>query len=501
MDHAKEKQNPALPKALAQDVNIPARELLLANPLAKASPEHAALNDELSPQDQKDNRDFLRALYRLAVPIVFQSLINAAVNSADVFMLAYVHQNALSATALAGQVTFVLTLCHMGLSTGTMILGAQYWGSKSMAAIEKVQGYALRNAAILSLLFFFATLCFPQALMRLFTPDKQLATLGAGYLQVVGFSYLLMGGSQIMLATLKSIERTKLCAFTSCTCLLINVVLNALAIFVLFPGKPMLAVCGVAGATVLARAVELLLCLLWSGKQGAVPLRIRHMLHPEPWLRKSFQKCALPVQINFLVWGGALTATTALMGHVSAEMVAASSVAISIRNLAAVASTGLSNSGGILLGKHLGAQRIALSKRIGDKLRRWSLLLGATAGLVVLLVRPLCLHMTIAGSETPALLDGMLLICAYCCIGKSYNSTLICGVFAAGGDTKFGLYCDAFVMWGVVLPLGCLFAFGFQSPPLFIFFVLSLDEFIKMPIVARHYRKYAWLQSIILRSQ
>jgi putative efflux protein, MATE family len=476
MHHANGESKPTMTKDLADDVNMPKRER--------------------TPEDWVDDRAFKRTLFKLALPIVLQSIINAAVNSADVLMLAYVNQSALSATSLAGQISFVLTLFYMGISTGVMILGAQYWGIRDIEAIEKIQGYALRKAGVISLLFFFGTWCFPAALMRLFTPDQELISLGADYLKVVGFSYLFMGTSQIFLATLKSVEQTKVSAIISSVCLVINVIFNALAIFVFFPNEPHMAIMGVAGATVIARGTELLLCLLLNINGKVVKLRIRHLIHTEAWLRKSYRQCAVPVQLNFLIWGGALTATSALMGHISAEMVAASSIAVSIRNLATVACSGLSNGGSILLGKHLGAQRIALAKRDGDKLRKWSLLLGVMAGLVVLLVRPICLNMNSVSGETHQLLDGMLFICAYYCIGKSYNSTLVGGIFAAGGDTKFGLYCDTAVMWGIVIPLGCLVAFYFEAPPLIIFFVLCLDEFIKMPIVAWRYRKYLWLNNL-----
>jgi len=489
-------QNPNMTKTLANDVNMPERELFSTEELFKATSPSPAFNGELSSEDKIEDRAFPRTIFKLALPIVLQSLINAAVNSADVLMLAYVNQRALSATSLAGQISFALTLFYMGISTGVIILGAQYWGLKDIDAIEKIHGYALQKAAIVSLLFFLGALCFPTALMRLFTPDEELILLGADYLKVIGFSYLFMGMSQVFLSTLKSMEQTRASAVISSICLVVNVIFNSIAIFILFPGQGRLAIQGVAGATVIARAVELLLCICWFVRHKTIKLRAHHMLHVESWLRKSYRQCALPVQVNFLIWGGALTATSALMGHVSTEMVAASSIAVSIRNLATVACAGLSNGGSILLGKHLGAQRIALAKRDGAKLRKWSLLLGAFAGLIVLLVRPIYLNMSNVSGETQKLLDGMLLICTGYCIGKSYNSTLVAGIFAAGGDTKFGLYCDTFVMWGIVLPLGCIFAFWLKASPLLIFFVLCLDEFIKMPIVAWRYRKYQWLRSL-----
>lgn len=73
-------------------------------------------------------KTFNRALILLVVPIAMQNLISAAVSSADIVMLGMINQVAMSAVSLAGQITFVLTLFYMGLSTGAGILTAQYWG-------------------------------------------------------------------------------------------------------------------------------------------------------------------------------------------------------------------------------------------------------------------------------------------------------------------------------------------------------------------------------------
>ena len=45
--------------------------------------------------------DFYRQMVKLTIPIIIQNLLSAAVNSADVIMLNYVGQSAISAVSLA----------------------------------------------------------------------------------------------------------------------------------------------------------------------------------------------------------------------------------------------------------------------------------------------------------------------------------------------------------------------------------------------------------------
>lgn len=464
------------------------------SPLPQASPD--GVEAALTAADIRERDGFSRTLTRLAIPIVLQGLISAAVSYADVLMLACVNQQALSAVSQASQVTFVLTLVYMGLSMGVGILSAQYWGRGDTGVMGKVLGLATRLSLLASLAFCLMAVLIPGPLMRIYTPDAALIGYGVEYLRIIGVSYLAMGLSQMMLATIKSMEQTKVCSLISASCLLGNIALNAAAIFLVFPGQPMGAVAGVAAATAISRVAEAGLCAAWMHRRSPVHLEKRHLLHTEKWLWHDFRKCTLQAQLNYLVWGGALTATSALIGHVSTDMVSAYSVASAVRNLAIVACSGLSSAGGVLLGKYLGAGRIALAREAGRRLSVWSLGMGAIAGVIVLLLRPLCLHTVSLTPEAGALLSTMLYICAYYCIGKSYNSTVICGIFCAGGDTRFGLLCDTVAMWLVILPLTSLCAFVLKLSPGMIFFVLCLDEFVKMPFVALHYRKYRWLNNL-----
>jgi Na+-driven multidrug efflux pump len=91
----------------------------------------------------------------------------------------------------------------------------------------------------------------------------------------------------------------------------------------------------------------------------------------------------------------------------------------------------------------------------------------------------------------------MLLMCSYYILGRSINSILIGGIFSAGGDTKFGFICDTLTMWAFIVPLGYIAAFKLDLPPMVVYFILNLDEIIKIPAVIIHYRKYKWVKNII----
>lgn len=81
-------------------------------------------------------------------------------------------------------------------------------------------------------------------------------------------------------------------------------------------------------------------------------------------------------------------------------------------------------------------------------------------------------------------------------IGKSINSTVVAGIFCAGGDTRFGLLCDAVTMWAIIIPIGWISAFVLKLPVLTVYFLLNMDELVKLPAVYWHYRKYHWVKNL-----
>ena len=87
--------------------------------------------------------DFYRQMFKLTLPIIIQNLLSAAVNSADVIMLNYVGQSAISAVSLASNFSNVLFMVYYGLGTGATLLCAQYYGKGNLEAIHTVEGLSL----------------------------------------------------------------------------------------------------------------------------------------------------------------------------------------------------------------------------------------------------------------------------------------------------------------------------------------------------------------------
>lgn len=448
---------------------------------------------------REEKISFYKYTARITGPIALQNLMDAAVGSADVIMLSFVSQTALAASSLAGQVMFVLQMLLFGISSGASVLSAQYWGKGDRRAVERVMGLSLRVTLIISALFTLAAAVVPGLIMRIFTSDAALIAAGADYLRAVSAAYVLGGFATVYLSVMRSVERVRVSAALHCSAVFMNVLLNACFIFGIGP-FPKLGIVGVALATSVTRFLEVIACLIDSRLCRVVRLKASDLLARGGQLMRDFVRFSVPAAANDIIWGLAFSVYSIILGHLSSDIVAANSVASVVRNLGTVVCFGVSSSAAIILGKTMGYNRLKEARVYGRRFVWLSVFTALVGGALILLSRPLVMrfmHYYVTVTDTVRdELSIMLLINSYYVLGQSVNTMLICGIFRAGGDVRFGLYMDIIAMWCYAVPVGLLCAFVLKLPEMWVYFVLCLDEFVKMPVIIVHYKKLGWLKNI-----
>ena len=178
------------------------------------------------------------------------------------------------------------------------------------------------------------------------------------------------------------------------------------------------------------------------------------------------------------------------------DMVAANSFTSLVRTFGTVLCFSVASGGGILLGQIMGEGRMEEAEQCAKVLMKLTVLSGFVGGLAVLACIPPVMHFANLSETGLGYLKGMLLINTYYVMGQAVNTTLIAGVFRAGGDSRFGFICDTIDMWLYAVPLGFFAAAVLKLPPLWVYFLLCTDEFVKWPWVIGHYRSRKWLKNI-----
>ena len=438
-------------------------------------------------------RSLRKEIVRLALPIALQQFMTALVGACDAIMLGKLSQDAMSAVSLATQVTFVFNLFMFAFMAGENMFVAQYYGKGDYTGISQVFSLVTKICGCIAVVFLAGTLFFPEQLMRILTNEETLIVLGSEYLRVIGISDVFSGIAQIFLAIMKNCGAVNMSTLINGVMVILNIALNAVFIFGL-SGFPKMGIKGAALATVLATVVQ----FLWS--VGYVLCRIRAVKFSlrscEKKLFGRFWQKTVPLLINNLAWGIGFSMYSVIMGHLGTDAVAANGIANISKNLVVCFCLGLGNAGSIIVGNRLGADRLQEAKEVGETLTKTAIIAGIVSGLVLIALSPFITKMVDLTPTARGYLQKMLLISSYYIAGKSVNCMTIGGIFAAGGDSKFGMLCDSVTLWCIIVPLGCICAFILKLPVMVVYFVLNLDEIIKLPVVYKHYKKYKWIKNL-----
>lgn len=440
-------------------------------------------------------KGFFDELFVLVLPIVFQNLITSAVTMADVIMLGRVDQVSLSASSLAGQVQFLLSIVYFGLASALTILASQYWGKQDKKIISKIFAIGLIISLLFSVSAFLGALFIPHLLIRFWTNVPELIDAGAVYLRYAALSYFFAGISQPYLAILKSCERVKKATAISVTSFLSNLVLNALLIFGLL-GFPQMGIAGAALATSLSRGIELILCL-WDYRRTDTLIRnIPEMFRIPRELISDFIRYSLPAFVNDAIWAFAYNMNSVIMGHLGSDIVAASSVVNVVRELITTVGFGISSASAIMLGKEIGENLISRAEQDASSIYQLCWIVSGIQGLLLLAISPFVPGFVVISDTAKEYLKIMLYISTVYQAGQIINTLLISSFFRCGGDSRYGLMLDTISMWGVAVPLGLISAFVLKLPPIIVYALMCTDEFVKLPAAIFHYKKGGWIRNL-----
>ena len=447
--------------------------------------------------------DFYQRLFSLALPIVLQNLISTSLSFADTFMVGLWSSEALSAVTAANALLFLLQTAIFGVTSGFTVLVSQYWGRRDLKAISRCLGVVLYAGGGVIGLCVLLLILFPRRSMALVTNDPLLIQAGAVYLRITAGGYL----CNLLAATYVSLERSTGNSKLGTIIFSISVALNTALNYCLIFGKfdfPAWGISGAAAATLIARVSEVCMVLFFICKQRQFPLYITELLRPGLFTLQLFLRYSLLILFNEFMWALGQSAFTAILGHASfsADLLAAFAVINSIDKLAMVVCYGLADATAILLGQWLG-KRIEKEDiyRLGCRLLRTAVLsgviLGAILGILLpVLFRPFLFPLFNLNAYAASAASWMCLFYLLQLPCRSFNNTVITGVFRSGGDICGAIAVDLIPLWFIAVPLTAFLIFVVQVPLPVICLGIYCENVCKMPLGMLRLRSRKWLRTL-----
>ena len=299
------------------------------------------------------------------------------------------------------------------------------------------------------------------------------------YLHIIRFTYLFFAITQILLATLRSIEMVKVAFYLSISTFCINCGINYVLIYGRF-GAPEMGTAGAAVGTLTARIMEVLILILYiAKKEKTIHLRPGDYLRQDVTLGKDYFRVCLPMLFVQALWGVNTALQTVILGHMASNAIAANSVASTLFLLVKSMAVGASSSASVLIGQAIGGGNPAQTKAYALRLQKIFVLIGIVSGSILFLIRIPVLGLYDLSNETRDMANAFLIILSVVCVGMSYQMPTNNGIIRGGGNAMFVVKMDLVSIWMIVLPLSFYMAFVVKASPVIVVCCLNADQIFK----------------------
>ena len=442
---------------------------------------------------------YTRAL-SIALPVMAQLFVQSFVSLIDNFMVAGLGDIKMAGVNTAGMIIFVFIILVNTLCSAGGIFMSQFRGAKDSEGMQQSLRFKLLLTGTAGLAFTIIGLIAPRGLFRLMltvnTDAEPIIDQAVRYSRAVSLSWIPMVFSQSLASSLREIEIVRPPLVISVIATLVNTFFNWVFIFGNL-GFPRLEVEGAGIATVIARAAELILFIVYVVvKKPPFLFNIFKLFKIKVRLFGTIIKKSTMILYSELTWALAETVSTALYNtRGGAEVVSGMSAGFAIANLFFICFSGIVTASSVILGQELGAGRLEEAKKYKNWILSGSVLFGfifMAAGFCTVCLIPFVFKNLSGGSQTIA--RGLIITAAaYLPLWAYLNAQY--AISRTGGDTTMGVICDTIA--NILFVGGIFLLVRFTAlGPVAMYAIVKISDAVKAVIAHFWLKKERWLVNL-----
>lgn len=446
------------------------------------------------------NKRFFSKTLVLMLPVILQQLITIGVNFLDNVMIGSFGETQIAAASFANQFYSFFQFICMGLGSGAVVMSSQFWGRQERDSMRVTAAMAMRVTTAICTVFMIVSVAFPSVILRIFTNQEAVISVGTPYMRLIGLTFLLSGLSSTATYLLRSVGKVNIPLIGSAGAFFLNLFFNWMFIFGKF-GAPRLELVGAAVGTIIARVFEF--CFVFGYyviKDDRFAFRLKHFALPSGSLRSQYVKYSIPVLVSDTLLGLSLSLSSVIIGHIGEEISAANSIVSSMVQVLTVLNVGMSGASAIVIGNTIGKGDIARAKREGNTYNLLSFIFGAVMVIPVLLLEGPYMGLYSVTEQTRAIAHSMFLIRCGSLPLQTVAYVISKGVLRGGGDTRFLLFADSSCVWLISLPLGALAGLVWHLSPAWVYFLLTVEFPLKGIVCFIRYCTGKWIKVITAKA-
>ena len=443
-----------------------------------------------------NDRSFYSQMYKIALPIALQNLVLASLNLVDNIAIGGLGETAIAGVGLANQYFFLLNLLLFGITSGSAIFTAQFWGNRDVLNIRRVLGICIISGSVTAFVFSLVGFFFPQKILGIFSKDPRVILMGTEYLKVVVFSYVITAVNFAYSFILRSTGKVKAPLYISIVALGTNTILNYVLIYG-YIGFPEMGVRGAAVATVIARIIELLLIIsIVYLKKYTVAASIKEMTDISFNFVKKFYRVTVPVILNESAWSLGVTIYAIVYARMGTDVIASTNISGTIEKIVWVLFMGLGNACAVMIGNKIGERDYQNAFLYAKRFSVLGPLVAIFSGLLVIILSDWVLS---PYKVSPVVLNYArlnLIVYSSFLWAKAFNYINVIGILRSGGDTVFCLLLDTGGVWLIGVPLVYIGGIVLGLPIYWVYTLVQVEEVLKLLVGIPRLMSKKWINDL-----
>ena len=450
---------------------------------------------------KEQSKVFYKECIQIALPIAIQSLFQSSLGIIDQMMVGSLGSISIAGIGLGSKFASLFTVTVTALCMGAGILMAQYYGAKENNGLCHSFSINTLLGIGISIVFTVLSLGLPNELMGLYSKEISVIEASSQYLRILAISFMPLTITLMFSTLLRSIGEVKLPMYASICSVIVNTGLNYILIYGKL-GSPVLGIKGAAIATTLARSIEMLILLVAFMKvRHTGQLQLKWALPKEiTFVRKAWH-IIYPIVICEFLWGLGENIYASIYGRLGTVSCAAMTLTGPIQSIVMGILSGIATATGIMIGKRLGAGEIEEAYEGGKCFMKLGILGALVFSFLVVVIAPFYSQIFHVETEVREVTIRLLNYYAIFIPVKVFNMVAEGGILRSGGKTYYTLIIDSIGTWGIGIPLGLIAAYVLKLPIEQVYFMLSLEEVVRLIITLVLFKQRKWMNCLTYTAQ
>ncbi len=414
-----------------------------------------------------------KELIKLIIPLIIEQMLAITVGMAAGMMVARVGEAAVSGVSLVDTINVLLIGLFGALATGGAVVSAQFLGQGSKEAACTAGEQLIAAVLALSLIVMVIALLFGNFVLTLLFGDVNADVMGNAkiYFFYSAISFPFIAVYSACAALFRSMGNSKISMIISLLMNIINIISNAILIFVLDMG-----VAGAAISTLLSRMVAaVVMFLLLMNRKQVIHIRNPREFRINIGMIKRILQIGIPNGLENSAFQIGKIIVQRIVAGLGTSAITANAIAGSIGGLGVLPGSAIGLALITVVGRCIGARDFPAVKRYTFRLMRFAYIAVAIFNLAIVFALPAIMNMYGVSEQTADLATNLMI---YYCILSTLIwplSFALPNALRAANDVRFTMWISMISMWVWRIAFSYVLAITFGMGLLGIWIAMTID--------------------------